>query len=41
MAIFNHLMQPNLTTVYTRAHTHTHTHTHTPMRVLNHKILRE
>jgi len=33
MAIFNRLVQPNLTTVYTRAraraHTHTHTHTHT------------
>jgi len=29
MAIFNHLVQPNLTTVYTRTHTHTHTHNHT------------
>jgi len=29
MAIFNRLVQSNLTTVYTRARAHTHTHTHT------------
>ena len=43
MAIFNRLVQPNLTTVYTRTHARTHAniHIHTAERVWSHKILRE